>query len=395
MKAITLIFILAVLFAAVGSVSSDLYLPSLPAIAEGFHVSISLTQISVAVFVLGLCLARILFGPISDACGRKRPLIFGLVICFGGSLCCLFAPNIYILILGRLLQGFGAGGSNTLGRVILRDRLEGVKLAEFSSYFSMAGIAMMASAPLFGGYIQHYFGWRACFLILSVFTIVALLAAIFLLPETNLYRNKSYLKPKVLIASLTKVFTDCKFISYALLLLLSYAALLAWLTSGPVILQKVIGLTPVMFGWIAGLVGVCYFCGAFINSRWVSKVGIHKMLMLGSCITFLVGLFMLISGALHYLNAEVIVIPVMLAIFGLSLIVPNSYAAGLSPFPKTAGVAVAMLGTIQVIGGFVASTLIAILPDKSQLPLGCVFFLTALLSIVVVFRLITMSSSKT
>ena len=169
MKSIKIIFWLSVLFGSAGFICTDLYLPSLPSIAHHFHTTISLTQLSVAIFALGYGIARLFYGLISDAVGRKKPLIFGLFICLAGCLICLFAQNIYILLAGRLIQGFGGGGSNILARIILRDRLEGSKLAKYNSYYSMACVSLMASAPLLGGYLQHYFDWQANFIFLSFF----------------------------------------------------------------------------------------------------------------------------------------------------------------------------------------------------------------------------------
>jgi MFS family permease len=146
------------------NLAMDIYTPSLPAIAHSLHAEINLTQFSVAVFVGGVAIARLLFSIFSDAFGRKMFVIFGAILAVSGSILCLYASNIYVLITGRFLQGLGAGGVNILGRIILRDISDGPRLSQFMSYFSMNGVGLSIIAPLFGGYLQHFFNWRSIFL---------------------------------------------------------------------------------------------------------------------------------------------------------------------------------------------------------------------------------------
>ena len=115
----------ALLFGSTANLAMDIYIPSLPAIARSLHATINLTQLSVAAFVGGVTIARLVFGIISDAFGRRSPIIVGAFVAVIGSVMCLYAPNIYILIAGRFLQGLGAGGINVIGRVILSDISEG------------------------------------------------------------------------------------------------------------------------------------------------------------------------------------------------------------------------------------------------------------------------------
>lgn len=382
-KSVKFIFVLAVFFASIGGVSSDLYLPSLPAIAHSLHTSVSLAQLSVALFMLGLSVARLIMAIISDALGRKNPLIISLLICLAGCLCCLFAANIYMLLFGRLLQGFGAGGSNVLGRIILRDGVGSHILAKYMSFFSMVGITLMAAAPLFGGYIEHYFNWRISFVALLVYTAAALIIAIFVLPETNEFRHTDNLKINFLKANLKTLFMEPTFIISALFLAIGYGSLVAWLTSGPVVLQKVMLLSPIEFGWCAALIGGCYFIAAFTNSKLVNKFSIHKMQQFGIGCFFAGGIIMLIPILFfHYISIAAFILPLMLAVYGLGLIIPNSYAAGLMPFAKIAGIATAILCFIQVLGAFVTSTIISLTPDRSQLPVGLIIFISGFICLI-------------
>lgn len=385
MKPVNFIFILAIFFASLGGVSSDLYLPSLPAIAHSLHTSVSLTQLSVALFMLGFSVARLSMAMISDAFGRKNPLIFSLLICLIGCLCCLFATNIYVLLFGRLLQGFGAGGSNVLGRIILRDRIETQVLAKYMSYFSMVGISLIAAAPLLGGYIEHYFNWRVTFVILLIYTTAALIVSIFVLPETNEFRHTDFLKLNFIKTNLKTLFMSPAFIISALFLSVGYGSLIAWLTSGSVVLQKVMLLSPVEFGWCAALIGFCYFIGAYTNSKLVDRFSIHRMQQIGVGCFFVGGIILLIPVLFfNYVSAAAFILPLMLSVYGLGLILPNAYAIGLMPFAKIAGIATAILCFIQVLGAFATSTIISLSPDRSQLPVGLIIFISGIICLILI-----------
>lgn len=182
-------FIFIMMFNSIGSMASDLYLPSLPALEHVFHVPMSLMQLSLTIFIIGFACARLSIATLSDAYGRKRPLMFSLVVCCIGSLICMWSHSITSFLIGRLVQGFGAGGSNILARVILRDMVGKDQLAKYSSFYSMAGITLMASAPLLGGYIQAYFSWQLSFFIIGLYALGSFIAASFVMPESNQHRH--------------------------------------------------------------------------------------------------------------------------------------------------------------------------------------------------------------
>lgn len=381
------IFLMTILFSSTGQVSSDLYLPSLPAISHALHASISLTQLSIALFMLGFCVGRLFFGPISDAIGRRKPLITSLVCCLVGSLICLFAQNIYILIAGRFLQGFGGAGGNILARIILRDMLEGTTLAKYNSYYSMANISLIAVAPLLGGYLQHFFGWRANFTFLSLYMFITILIAIFMLTETNKHIYSFRLYTSTIKNDLKILLSDTVFLSYVGIAFLAYGCLLAWLTSSSIVLQKVFRLTSVEFGWVCALVGFCYFSGAFINGKLVSKVGMRVLLRFGVICVGLAGLVMVVSTIFGLINTWFFVGPVMISFFGLSMIFPNVYAAGLTPFPKMAGIAAAIISFFQISGGFATSILMSSISEFDQLPVGVVFIMAVIIIFVFMRKL--------
>lgn len=380
MKQENILFILLVLISTLGQVSSDLYLPSLPAIAENLGASFKAVKLTITAFMIGFAIAPLIYGPLSDGIGRHKPLLFGLSLCLLGTIICFSAQSIEILLIGRLCQGLGAGAGSSLFRSILRDLWSGAKLAKYGSYSALVGILGLAFAPLLGGYFQHYFGWRSNFIFLAVITFMALLCVIFIVPETNRYLHKDHLTAKKIKNNFFTLVSSPVFMSYSSINFLTYGAILAWLTSGPILLQKVLLLSPVDFGWIYAIVGIAFALGALLNSLFVVRFGTEFMLQFGMFCMLIAGCLLLGFKLLGYINVFVIVLPVMLLLFSVPIVFNNSFAGAFHPFPQIAGMVGALFGTMTTLGGAVTSSLLAFAPDKNQLPMAIVIVGCAVLS---------------
>ncbi len=383
MKVLSPFFITLVLFAALGQIGSDLYLPSLPSIASTFHASISLTQLSVALYMLGFSFSQLIYGPLSDATGRLKPLYVGLSIFLVGSLVCLFATSIHLLILGRFLQGLGVGAGITLSLSILRDVFDGPNLAKYTSYLTMINIVLMASAPLLGGYLEYYFGWRANFVFLLAYVIIVMVCISIFIAETNEFKSKEHLRPSVIKNNLLLILRSNEFWGYGGCIFFAYAGILAWLTLGPILLQETIGLTPVQFGWIAFIVSISFIIGALINAKLVCQYGIKKMVFIGLYFWLLSAILLTLFSIIQLLNIYVIVIPVIFFIIGVGFVMPSSFAGGIIPFRKIAGIAGALLGFTQIIGGFASSSIISFMPDDNLWPLTMVLLVSSIVGLAI------------
>lgn len=379
------IFLITIMVLSLGQITSDLYLPSLPAIAEGLNTSLNLAQFTLSIYVFGFAIAQIIYGPISDSVGRRKPLLIGLLICLLGSIVCFTAQSIQLLLIGRLIQGLGAGATLTLPSAIIRDRFEGNNLAKYSSYAALISVGFLAGAPLLGGYLQEYFGWRASFLFLLLYTIIALLTTFFIISETNVHKSSENLRAAVIKKNLLILFKSPVFIGYCSCSLLIYGALLAWLTDGTVVLQNIVGLSPVAFGWIYILTGIAFAAGALVNSKLVFRLGIQKMLIFGLICVLLSGITMLALKLLGYINTFVIIGPILLLLFGASLVFPNSSAGVFHPFPKIAGTASAVFYSTRVLAGSIFSGILALMPNHNQLPMAITFILSAVMAIAIFY----------
>lgn len=381
-KGALLLFII-LLIASLGQVSSDLYLPSLPSMAIYFNINSHFIQFTVAVYMIGFCLSQLVYGPWSDAVGRRVPLLTGLVINLAGGLICWLAPNIYFLLLGRLLQGLGVGAANALARPILRDLFEKEKLAIYNSYLALSSVLILSLAPLLGGYIQYYAGWRYNFLFLSMYGFFTLCLVFSKITETSQHHHKDNFKLKVLFKNAKSLLTNKVFMRFSLCALLTYAGILAWLTATPIILQEKMGLNAMQFGWLYIFTGFGFALGAILNINLVAHLGMHKMMQWGLYCQSFAGGFMLFFYLLGYFNVYVIVVPIIIFMMGTSMLFPNASASALTPFPKIAGMAGTLFGFMQILGGAISSSMISLLPNDNQFPLAIAFIVITSLSLFV------------
>ncbi|MGQ3888735.1 multidrug effflux MFS transporter [Legionella sp. CNM-1927-20] len=380
------ILTIVLLVSSLGQVTSDLYLPSLPSMAIKLNVSTSWIQMTVAVYMAGFSLSQLIYGPLSDAIGRRIPLITGLSIVFVGSMFCWLSANIYFLLMGRFLQGLGAGAGTSLTRPILRDLFEKEKLAVYNSYLAISSVFILSTAPVLGGYIEQFLGWRYNFVFLSLYSFMILCFS-YKLSETGQHHHKDNLKAANVINNLTYLLKSPVFLKFSLIPLLTYAGILACLTATPIVLQEKVGLSPVQFGWLYIFSGFGFALGGVINANYVKIFGIDAMIRLGFLCQFSAGLLMLLFYLLGYINTWVIITPIVIFMLGSSLVFPNSSAGALTPFPKIAGTAGAIFGFLQILGGALSSSAIALFHDESQLPMAMTLLITSLISMLIFYGL--------
>lgn len=381
MKNPILFFIFLFLLSCLGQIASDIYLPAFPMMRDVFHTTEHMMQISLSVFMLGFSVSHLIYGPISDCVGRKKPLIIGISICIIGSIICIFASNIRYLILGRGLQGMGAGAGAVLFLSILRDVYDGNTLAKISSFLSIARVILLASAPLIGGYLLHFFNWQACFIFIVIYAAICFFCSLLILKETNQYQHLHPALFKTVVKNIWNIGTNKTFLCYAFFVMLAFGGILAWLSTLPFLLQDVVGLTPVQFGWVGAMAGLFFIVGGFINAMMVERFGLDRMLSIGLQIMFIAGIVMLCFGLFHIIDTLVIIVPVIIYIIGSSFIFANAYAGAMNPFEIMAGSAGAVFGFLQILGGAISSFVMSIFHTYNQIPLSIVLLLSAILAL--------------
>jgi DHA1 family 2-module integral membrane pump EmrD-like MFS transporter len=364
------LFALLFMLAALKQISVDLYLPSLPAISRAFMASSAAVQMTVAAYLFGLGAAQLIYGPWSDAVGRRRPLLMGAILAILGSILCCFAPDITTLILGRFLQGIGAGACSVVGRSAIRDLVSGQYLSRLGGQMGMASSVMLVAAPAIGGYIEAYASWRVAFWVLLIYGIFLLIFLWAVLPETHQKPDSEAVRVKKIVHNYRQLLVSPVFMGYTLCGAFAYSGLLAYLTAAPFLLQTTLHLRPIEFGWLALFTASGIFTSSLINFSCVLRYGVIKMLLAGIVLMMIGGGSMLIAGCLGFLNIAAIVLPMVIFCMGAGLTFQNANVGAFELFSSIAGSASAIYGTLQILSGAIVSTLMAILPERTQMPLA-------------------------
>src|SRR5580698_8904983 len=266
---------------ALGPLSIDMYLPSLPEIGRALAAPTASVQLTISSYLIGFAVGQIIYGPVSDRYGR-RPVLFGAVAVYlAGVITCAATPSIDPLIVARFLQGIGGSGAIVLARAIVRDLYSGVRAArELSLMGSISAFAPIV-APMIGAFLQTAFGWRAIFLTMSAAAVVATVVAARLLPET--LRQRSGASPALfsLFGGYGFVLRHRGFLVYLGILTISYAGLFAWISGASVVLQGVYGLSAVAFGFTFAIGAAGHMVGAAIAARLVVRLGLDRTMGLG------------------------------------------------------------------------------------------------------------------
>ena len=338
-------------------------------------------QYGVAFYMFGLAVSQLFYGYLSEGIGRRLPIIWGTIVLFFGSAICWFALGIEAFIAGCLIQGLGAGAACALWRSVFRDVFNGAELAKYGSYAAIIVTFVVPGMPVLGGYLLNFFGWRINFLFMMVYALVVIFLLIFGFKETSQHHHPERFNYKFIFSAFRELLSSRIFMGYSLAVLLSYGAYFAWFVSGSVLLIKVMGISPVVFGWITLVgIGCATIFASYINGLFVGHFGTHFMLRIGWAIMIVSGVLMLLGKFMFGINIIAIVVPTILFYIGSALIWPNSFAEAFIPFGKIAGYAGALYGFLQIVGGAVASGLIAYMPNGDQSAMALIFIVAPLLA---------------
>ena len=373
----TLLYTLILLF-TLGQVATDLYLPSLVSITHAFNTDSNMAQFTITAYVSSMMISQPLYGIASDAYGRRNILLIGSIIAILGTFLCCIAWSIKILLLGRFIQGLGASAGLTVCRAIMRDLYSGPNFIKMASYLAVFGMVCMISAPVLGGYIEHFFNWRVNFILLLILCIINLINVIFILPETNLHKHSDHLRIRQVFNNFIFLLKSYNFVIYSICSMLAYANIYAWVTTGPIIIQQVYGLNPIYFGWTYCASGIFYIIGNIFNRRNIHHYGSNKLMMIGFSIQLFSSLILLTTYMTDFINVYVIICSISILMFGVSLVFPNSNAGALNDFTQIAGTASALFSILQTSGAALSSAYIAITSNHSILPVTFCFIILSL-----------------
>lgn len=354
---------------ALGPLATDLYLPSLPHIGAALGAPAAAVQLTLSAYLVGFSVGQIVYGPVSDALGRKRVLVaaFGLFVL--ATLACAAARSIEMLIVARALQALGGAGPIILARTIVRDLYEGPRAGrEMSMMGSIMGITPVI-APVIGGVLQVAFGWRAIFLTMAAGGAILALVAAFLVPETNRFRDARKLSARAILTSYAAVLRNKAYRAYAALLALSYAGLFAFISASSFVMQDVYGLNEILFGVAFATCSISFVVGTMIGTRLVSRRGFDRVIGIGVVCLAAGGAGQWLGAFLLPKQILALIIPEMIFFTGIGLTLPQAMAAAMAPFPERAGAASSLAGFVQMVFAASAGAAVGAFVGQSAMPL--------------------------
>ncbi len=375
-----LILILGAL-AAIGPFSIDMYLPAFPAISEDLKTDIAHVGFSLTSFFIGISLGQLLYGPVLDRYGRKKPMMAGLTIYIIFAIGCALSPSIEWLIINRFLLALGGCVGMVGGRAVVRDLFPLNETARvFSVLMLFMGVAPII-APTIGGLIVSALGWRWIFGLLSLIAGGVLATIAFLIPESKAADPSISIKPHGVIREYVAILKEPVFITYAVASGANSGALFAYISGGPFVFMKLLGFSAREYGWLFGINAVGLVAGSQVNRYLLKKHASATIAFLMTVFQFGAGILLFGGTLLGVLHTGPTLGVVWGFIFFLGFLNPNTTALALGPFTKNVGSASALLGSAQMIVGALASALISLLHNGTALPMTGVMMLCSLISL--------------
>lgn len=355
---------------AFGPLSLDMYLPGLPTIAREFGVETSVAQQTISAFFIGLAVGQLIFGPLADRLGRRLPLLFGCALYALACLGCFLAPSLNALIALRLVMALGACAGMVISRSIVRDLFDQRESARmYSMLVLVMGLAPVL-APLIGGQLLLYWGWRAIFLVLSAFGVLCLVMVYFGLPESLPAERRTRHGFGAILRSYGELLRDGRYMGYAISGGLASAAMLAYISGSSFVFIELNGVPPERYGLLFGL-NALGLIGASQLNRWLLlRYTSSQILLAALSVTAGTSLLLAAAAATGIGGFVGLLVLLFFCIASTGLVGPNATAGAMAPYARRAGSASALLGAIQFGFGATAAALIGLFFNGTALPMA-------------------------
>ena len=377
---------LLALFTALGPLSIDMYLPALPQMAD--HFAVSTTQISntLPAYFLGLAIGQLVYGPISDRIGRKKPLYFGMTLYALASLACVIAPTDWSLILARVIQALGGCVGVVMARAAIRDRLDMDSSAQaFASMMIVMGLAPVL-APMIGALILKYFAWQAIFIVLAVIGVFCLGCVHFCFDETLKEEHRLKLNFKQVMLLYQSIFQDRSFRLPMLAGCLTGAALFSYISSAAAVFLEYYQLEEQLFSYIFGFNALGIMLMSSLNKKFSQRLTIQRRLKIGGVIQFSGALMIVLSAWFQPEWMLLVMVGIFMTVAGIGFTGPNAMALAMSKQGHRAGTASAIMGSAQFACGLIGGVLLNFLSGTAVLNMGFLMLLFTGLGIIAIFK---------
>ena len=381
-KSFYLILILGML-TAIGPFSIDMYLPAFPDIAKNLHTTVAQVTLSLSSFFIGISAGQLLYGPLLERFGRKKPLYIGLCIYLLASIGCALAASVNALIVLRLLQALGGCVGMVAARAMVRDLFEVKDNAKIFSTLMLVVAVSPIIAPTLGGYITAVLGWRFVFIMLIVVDLIILAGIYFLLPESKKPDPNFSLRPAPIIKSFAGVIRHPQFYTYALTAAISAAGLYAYIGGSPHVFMEIFHVSEKQYGWIFALIAMGLIGASQLNSVLLKNYTSEQLIKVALTCQSVIGIAMVVITFFGWNDVFITIFLIFIFLCTQGFVFPNASALSMASFGHNAGSASALMGAIQMSIGAGTSALVSVFQNHTALPMTVVMACCAVAALTV------------
>jgi MFS transporter, DHA1 family, multidrug resistance protein len=380
---------------ALGPLTIDMYLPAFPSLAEDLATSDSAVQLTLTGMLGGLAVGQLVIGPLSDAFGRRAPLLLGLTTHAAASLVCAIAPNIYVLSGVRVVQGFAGAAISVVAMATVRDLFSGVAVARIMSRLMLViGLAPIL-APSIGGLILQWTQWRGIFVVLAVAALVLIGVAFLGLRETlpPERRRSAAIVPTLL--TYRSLLRDTTFVALVLMGGLVFSSLFVYVSGASFVLQGTYGLSEQAFGLVFGVNAAALTAFSQVNPLLIRRFGPTNVLTGAILLSMVASGAIVVAGATGVGGLAGVLVPLGLVLGAAGLAMPNTPALALTRHGEAAGTAAALLGCVQFGVGALVAPVVGLLGSSSAVPMGAVMMAVTLGAAALMFGVVRRDETVT
>lgn len=368
-----------------GPFSIDMYLPGFPIIATYLHTTTAAVSLSLSSFFIGISAGQLLYGPLLDRFGRKKPLYAGLIIYIIASVGCVFITSLEALVILRFVQAIGSCAAAVASVAMVRDLFP---VKDNARVFALLMLVVGASpmvAPAVGGYVTAAFGWQSVFLILAFIALIILIVVIFSLPESYAPDPTFSLKPKPILKNFKAVLYEPQFYTYAISGAFAFSGLFAYVAASPLVFMDVYKVDGKAYGIIFALLSIGFIGSSQVNSVLLKRFSSADIIPAAIISQVIIAVVFYAAATLNYLNLYGTIGFIFLFLCCVGLTNPNAAALSLAPFSRNAGTASSLMGAMQLGIGAIASVAVGTFGAHSSMPMAGIMALTSIIAMLVLF----------
>lgn len=367
------------LLSAFAPFAMDMYLPAFPGMMADLGTSAAGVQLSLTAFLVGCGVGQVVFGPLSDRYGRRRPLILGSALCVVASLAVALAPSITMLVVARVVQGLTGAAGMVVGRAVVGDLARGRAAARAFSLMMLVGGIAPVVAPLIGGLLVDVVHWRGLLMIVFGVAVLMFVAVLLVVPESHPAERRAAARQDRRQGR--SPLLSAPFISAALAFGFAFSALMAYISASPFVFQVMIGLDAVQYALMFGVISAALTATGAASARLSRRVAPGTLLTAG-LVSMLTGAVVLALLVAARVPSGWLAAPLLLVIASLGLVMGNGTALALDAVPHDVGKGSAVLGALQFGLGAVVSPLVGLGGEHTAAPLAAVLLTVTAIALV-------------